>query len=158
MLVNKKLSKIYKKYLIYISKLTICKSKDHQERWFLISNVNPTRAKKFYGYRFGGIETIFKHQKTNGFYLEKTSIKNLHAFDNLYSLVCIATTYCICLGTDVSKNWEYYEDIGIRIVRTIKKTRKRVISLFQVGLKLFHLAINSPNSYRIPFTFRLYDI
>lgn len=142
----------------YIYNLTICKSKDHQERWFLISNVDPTRAKKFYGYRFGGIETIFKHQKTNGFYLEKTGIKNLHAFDNLYSLVCIATVYCICLGTDVSKNKEHYKDLGLRIVRTIHQKRKRVISLFQVGLKLFHLAMNSPNYYRIPFTFRLYDI
>ena len=45
-----------KKKLIY--NLTICKSDSHKERWFLISNIDPTRAKKFYAYRFGGIETI----------------------------------------------------------------------------------------------------
>ena len=48
----------------YKFNLTICKSVDHKERWFLISNVDPTRSEKFYSYRFDGIETIFKHQKT----------------------------------------------------------------------------------------------
>lgn len=43
----------------YKYNLTICKSDNHKERWFLISNIDPTRAKKFYAYRFGGIETIF---------------------------------------------------------------------------------------------------
>lgn len=87
----------------YKYNFTICKSDNHQERWFLISNIDPKRAKKFYAYRFGGIETIFKNQKSNGFYLEKTGLKYLHAFDNLYSLLCIATSYYICLGTDLKK-------------------------------------------------------
>lgn len=39
----------------YKYNLAICKSDGHKERWFLISNVDPTRAKKFYVYRFGGI-------------------------------------------------------------------------------------------------------
>lgn len=138
--------------------LTICKKDNHLERWFLISNVPPQRAKKFYGYRFGGIETIFKNQKSNGFYLEKTGVKHLHAFDNLYSLVCIATAYCICLGTDVSKNSKCYKNLGFRTVRIVKGKVTRVISLFQIGLKLFHLSLNSSKYYRLPFTFKLYDI
>jgi len=143
----------------YKYNLTICKSDDHQERWFLISNIDPTRAKKFYAYRFGGIETIFKNQKSNGFYLEKTGIKHLHAFDNLYSLLCIATTYYICLGADISKNSSCYKNLGFKIVRRTKTGKIiRLISLFQAGLKLFQLALNSPKYYRLPFTFKLYDI
>lgn len=142
----------------YKYNLTICKSVDHKERWFLISNVDPTRSKKFYGYRFGGIETIFKHQKSNCFYLEKTGVKHLHSFDNLYSLVCIAITYCICLGADVSKNSKCYRNLGFRTVRTINNKRVRVVSLFQTGIRLFHLALNSIRYYRLPFNFKLYDI
>lgn len=83
----------------YKYNLTICKSADHQERWFLISNVDPKRAKKFYGYRFGGIETIFKNQKSNGFYLEKTGIKHLHAFDIyiLYYVLLLLIIYVLVL-------------------------------------------------------------
>lgn len=143
----------------YKYNLTICKSAVHQERWFLISNVDPKRAKKFYGYRFGGIETIFKNQKSNGFYLEKTGIKHLHAFDNLYSLLCIATSYYICLGSDVSKNSNRYKNLSFRTSRKSKTGKVvRVVSLFQVGLKLFQLAINSNMKYRLPFTFILYDV
>ena len=140
-----------KKKLIY--NLTICKSDSHKERWFLISNIDPTRAKKFYAYRFGGIETIFKNQKSNGFYLEKTGIKSLHAFDNLYSLTCISLCYCIGLGTSVSKNSKVYKNIGFRTT----KNHKRILSLFHTGLRLFLLAFNSPKYYKIPFNFILYD-
>lgn len=143
----------------YKFNLTICKSDDHKERWFLISNIDPTRAKKFYAYRFGGIETIFKNQKSNGFYLEKTGIKHLHAFDNLYSLLCIATSYFICLGTEISKNSKSYRNLGFRTTRKNKNGRIcRLLSLFQSGLKLFQLALNSPRYYRLPFRFILYDI
>ena len=142
----------------YVYNLTICKSDDHKERWFLISNIDPTRAKKFYGYRFGGIETIFKNQKTNGFYLEKTGIKHLHAFDNLYSLLCTALCYCIGLGTCISKNSSSYKDLGFRTTRKNKNGKLiRIVSLFQTGLKLFKLALNSPKYYKLPFNFILYD-
>ena len=143
----------------YKFNLTICKSDKHQQRWFLISNVDPKRAKKFYAYRFGGIETIFKNQKSNGFYLEKTGIKHLHAFDNLYSLLCIATSYYICLGTDISKNSSCYKKLSFKIVKKRKDGKiSRVVSLFQAGFKLFHLALNSTKYYRLPFSFKLYDI
>lgn len=138
--------------------LTICKSDGHKERWFLISNVDPTYAKKYYSYRFGGIETIFKNQKSNGFYLEKTGLKHLHAFDNLYSLLCIAVSYYICLGTEVSKNSGCYKNIGFKSVKKINNKSIRVISLFQTGLKLFFLAFNSTKYYRLPFVFKLYDV
>ena len=37
--------------------LTIGKSDEHEERWFLISNVEPNRSKRYYSYRFGSIES-----------------------------------------------------------------------------------------------------
>lgn len=143
----------------YKFNLTICKSDNHTERWFLISNIDPTRAKKFYSYRFGGIETIFKNQKSNGFYLEKTGIKHLHAFDNLYSLLCIATAYFICIGAYVSKNSSLYKNLGFRTTRKNKNGKIiRIISLFQTGLKLFQIALNSQKYYKLPFNFKLYDM
>ena len=112
-----------------------------------------------FGYRFGGIEFLFKSQKTNGFYLEECGIKNLHAFDNLYFLVCIANLYLTCLGTEISKNSRCYKDLGITITRRNPKTNNtyRVISRFKSGLTLFKMAVNSTRKFRLHITFTLYD-
>ncbi len=142
----------------YKYNLTICKSDNHKERWFLISNINPKDAKKFYAYRFGGIETIFKNQKSNGFDIERTGMTKLHGFENMYSFICMATCYYICLGTDVTKNSNCYKKLGFRIVRNIKDYTVRVVSLFKTGLRLFQLTLKSTKYYRLPFTFKLYDI
>ena len=139
--------------------LTIGKSDEHEQRWFLISNVEPNRAKRYYSYRFGSIETIFKNQKSNGFNLEKTGLKSLHAFDNLYSLVCIGVIFLTCLGIDISKNSKCHKNLGFKAVKKTKDGKfKRVLSLFQAGLRLFKLFINSNKHYRVPFTFKLYDV
>lgn len=143
----------------YKYNLTIGKSDGHKEPWFLISNVEPNRAKKYYSYRFGSIETIFKNQKSNGFNLEKTGLKSLHAFDNLYSLVCIGAIFLTCLGIDISKNSKCHKNLGFKVVKKTNDGKvRRVLSLFQAGLRLFKLFINSNKHYRVPFTFRLYDI
>ena len=143
----------------YKYNLTIGKSDGHKEPWFLISNVEPNRAKKYYSYRFGSIETIFKNQKSNGFNLEKTGLKSLHAFDNLYSLVCIGVIFLTCLGIDISKNSKCHKNLGFKVVKKTNDGKvRRVLSLFQAGLRLFKLFINSNKHYRVPFTFRLYDI
>lgn len=142
----------------YIFNLAYCKSKDHKESWLLITNGNPKLAKMYYGYRFVSVEFLFKSQKTNGFYLEESGIKNLHAFDNLYSLVCIANLYLTCLGTDISKKPRCYKDLGITITRRNTKTNNtyRVISRFRSGLMLFKMAVNSTKKFRLPITFTLY--
>jgi len=75
----------------------------------------------YYGYRFGSIEFLFKSQKTNGFYLEETAIKKIHAFENLYSIICIANLYLTCLGTDISKNPACYKKLGLTITKKIRK-------------------------------------
>ena len=123
------------------------------------NDVEPNRAKRYYSYRFGSIETIFKNQKSNGFNLEKTGLKSLHAFDNLYSLVCIGVIFLTCLGIDISKNSKCHKNLGFKAVKKTKDGKfRRVLSLFQATLRLFKLFINSNKHYRVPFTFKLYDV
>lgn len=76
----------------YRCNLSIARGKLSDDPWFILSNIEPKKALREYAHRFGTIETLFKNQKSNGFNLEKTKVKNLHAFENLYSLVCFACT------------------------------------------------------------------
>lgn len=143
----------------YVFNLAFCKSNNHKEPWMLITNCDPKVAKGYYGYRFGSIEFLFKAQKTNGFYLEECAVKKSHAFDNLYSFICIANLFLTCLGTDISKNSNCYRHLGITTTRKNSKTNNvyRIISRFRAGLILFKIAINSVKYFRLPLTFTLYD-
>lgn len=47
-------------------------------------------------------------------------IKKIHAFENLYSLICITNLYLTCLGTDISKNSSCYKNLGLTITRKSK--------------------------------------
>ena len=112
-----------------------------------------------YSYRFGGIETMFKNQKSNGFYIEAINNANKKSFTNMYTLVCTAILFLTILGCDYSKNTKCYKHIKIETHKTYKNKGKiRVMSLFQTGLTLFKLAINSYKYIRIPMRFILYDI
>lgn len=143
----------------YVFNLAYCKSKDHKEAWLLITNGNPRQAKIFYGYRFASIEFLFKSQKTNGFYLEESAVKSFHAFENLYSLICIANIYLTCLGSDISKNSKSYKHLGLTITRKSSNNNNiyRVISRFRAGIVLFKMAINCSRYIRLPVSFTLYD-
>jgi len=84
------------------------------------------------------LECMFKSQKSNGFYLESTMIKNLHAFENLYSLVSFSILWLTILGTYFEKNkYGVFKDLGITTsYKTRKGKKKRYMSLFNVGLTL----------------------
>ena len=103
---------------------------------------------------------MFKNQKSNGFYLEATMTRNIHAFENLYSITCFAVLFLTIYGT-------YYEKNKYKVFRNFKlktsyqksdKSRARYMSLFNTGLTLFKLAINSSIYISIPYTLKLYDI
>ena len=50
-------------------------------------------------------------------------------------------------------------DLGFKAVKKTKDGKvRRVLSLFQAGFRLFKLFINSNKHYRVPFTFKLYDV
>lgn len=130
--------------------------------WIIATNGDPRKAIKDYSYRFGGIETVFKNQKSNGFHLNNINNASLKAFTTMYTILCTCQLYLTILGTDFSKNTKCYKNIKITTHKTYivnnKKVRKRVMSLFNTGLTLFKLAFQSYTYIRLPFSFILYDI
>ena len=136
----------------------ISKRHDVNKPWIIITNGDVQRAIKDYGYRYGGIETIFKNQKSNGFNLEKVVNASLKYFESLYSLLCIAVTFMVIIGSDYSKNSKCYKNVKIITHKKLKNGHKiRTMSLFNVGLTLLNMAFNSSIYIRIPFSFTLYD-
>ena len=146
----------------YKTNIVISNSIDTSTPWIIATNKDVIHAVQNYSYRFGSIECIFKNQKSNGFNLEKISNASLKSFTTVYTMCCISVTYLTILGTDYSKNTKCYKSCKFithktYIVNGVRK-KKRVFSLFNTGLTLFKLALNSNNYIRLPFSFKLYDI
>ena len=133
-----------------------------KDSWIIATNGNTSKAIKSYSYRFGSIEHIFRAQKTNGFNLEKVSNSSLKSFETMYTCICTCILYLTILGVDFSKNTSCYKNVKIDTHKTYiinnKKVKKRVMSLFNIGLTLFKLSFNSNIYIRIPISFKLYDI
>ena len=133
-----------------------------KDSWIIATNCNTSKAIKSYSYRFGSIEHIFKAQKSNGFNLEKVSNSSLKSFETMYTCICTSILYLTILGVDFSKNTKCYKNIKIETHKTYiidnKRVKKRIMSLFNIGLTLFKLAFNSSIYIRIPISFKLYDI
>ena len=143
------------------TKLAVSKIDTHQEPYFILTNGNTRDAIKHYSYRFGSIETTFKNQKSNGFYLESTKMRNLHAFSTLFGLVCFSILWLSILGSDYCKNKSHHKNcFVIRYSKKKTNTSKnvRIISLFNTGLYFFNLAFCSPTYVSIKCNFILYDI
>lgn len=142
----------------YKTNIVFSKKNGYSEPWIIVTNGSPTRALKDYSYRFGSIESVFKNQKSNGFYLESTVKASIKYFESLYTLTCFATLFLTLLGTDYSKNTKCYKNVKIITHKNFNGIKKRVMSLFNTGLTLFHLAFNSLKYIRLSFNFMLYDI
>ena len=141
-------------------KAHIVLSKKHgtNDPWIIVTNGNPKRAIKDYGYHYGGIETVFKAQKSNGFNLECTCNAFEKYFITMYTMASFAHLFMTILGTDYSKNTRVYKNVKIKTHKITKVKKIRIMSLFNTGLILFHLAYQSAKYIRIPFKFILYDI
>lgn len=126
--------------------------------WILVTNGNTKRALKDYAYRFGAIEFLFKAEKSNRFFLEKTTTTNLKAFENMYTCVCFTYLWMSILGVEYSKNNTCYKKLKIGATKKYKSGIKRVMSIFRTELFLLHRAFNSTVKVRLPFTFTLYDM
>ena len=146
----------------YKTNIVISKTDGVSEPWIIVTNGSTKRAIKDYGYRFGAIESVFKNQKSNGFYIESVVKADLDYFTSMYTLVCFSTLYLTILGADYSKNNSCYKTVKITthkyFIENGIRVKKRVMSLFNTGLTLFHLAFNSSKYIRLPFSFTLYDI
>ena len=138
--------------------ITISKSESVDEPWIIATNGNPNEAIRDYSHRFGGIECIFKNQKSNGFYIENICNANIKSFTSMFAIVFFSTLFLTILGCEYSKNNSCYKKVKIETHKKYKNIKQRVISLFNTGLILFQRAYNSCIYIRIPFNFILYDI
>lgn len=136
--------------------LAISKSAEHKEPFYILTNGDPRRAIKDYSYRFGAIEFCFKSQKSNGFFLEESQLKDLYSFNSLYTCVCIAQTILTLIGIDYSKNPSCYKNYKIRNARIVNGHRRKDYSFFHIGLILLEAALNGAIS--ILNRFILYDV
>ena len=142
----------------YITNIVISDSIDTDDPWILVTNGNSKRAIKDYSYRFGGIESVFKNQKSNGFYLENTVNCSLDYFKSMYCFACIGVLYLTILGSDYSKNTRCYNHTKIKTHTKVRGIKIRIKSLFNTGLTLFHRAFESLKYVKLNFKFILYDI
>ena len=104
---------------------------DEFEPWILVTNGNPKRALKDYAYRFEAIEFLFKAEKSNGFFLEKTTTNNLKAFENMYTCTCFTYLWMSILGIEYSKNSNCYKKLKIGATKRYKFGIKIVMSIFK---------------------------
>ena len=143
----------------YPCTLVLGQKKGFDDPWIIVTNGNPSQALRHYSYRFGGIESLFKNQKSNGFRIESVSNASLTSFTTMYTLVCTSILFLTILGCDYTKNKRCYKNVKIETHKNYKnKGKVRIMSLFKVGLTLFKLAIDSYRHIRISFRFILYDI
>ena len=144
---------------MFQTKLAISKSVSHKEPFFILTNGNTREAIKHYGYRFSSIEFIFKSQKSNGFHLESSKMRNLHSFSTLFGLVCIAILWLSIIGADYAKNKNHFKNyLKIKYSKNNGKSHKRIFSIFNTGLMYFNLAFCSIRPATLKCNFLLYDI
>lgn len=67
--------------------MAVSKKEGHQEAIYVLTNGKVEYGIKNYSYRFGSIECIFKNQKTNGFRLESTKMKNAQSFKTMFGII-----------------------------------------------------------------------
>ncbi len=143
----------------YKTNIVLSKYLNTDDPWIIVTNKDIEHAIQNYSFRFGAIECVFKNQKSNGFFLESVNNASEKAYVTMYALVCTATLFLTIIGADYSKNTKCYKTEKITTHKNYSNGKKvRVMSLFKVGLTLFHRAFNSLKYIRIPFKFILYDI
>lgn len=142
----------------YDTKMAVSKKEGHEEAIYVLTNGKVEEGIKNYSYRFGSIECIFKNQKTNGFRLESTKMKNIQAFKNMFGIMCIALLWLTILGVEYTvKEGKQGNEVKIKIYKK-KNKNKRMISLFNTGLIYFNLCFNSYGVPKIRCNFILYEI
>ena len=112
---------------------------------------------KDYSYRFGSVETIFKNQKSNRFYIENTVNCSLKYFQSMYCFSCIVVLLLTIMGASFAKSTRTYRKIKTATHTKSNDKKSRIISLFNNGLILFHRVFMSLKYVKIDFRFILYD-
>ena len=151
---------VYYEDILYTKKeipvnIVISSSDNVDSPWIIITNGKPNRALRDYSYRFGGIEFLFKNDKSNGFQLEDSSVKNLDAFITMYTMISFSVLWMTILGCHYTKNLSHYPK---HLKISYCKGNRRVISLFRLGIKFFNRVYESPYEINLPCSFILYDV
>lgn len=77
----------------------------------------------------------------------------------MHTMACTVVLFLTIIDAEYSKNSKCYKNEKIVTHKVYKnKGKVRVMSLFRIGLTLFHRAINSTKYIRLPIRFILYDI
>lgn len=143
----------------YKTNIVISKNLNTKDPWIIVTNRDVSHAIQNYSYRFGSIECVFKNQKSNGLYLEAINNASEKAYNTMYTMACTVVLFLTIIGADYSKNTNCYKNEKIVTHKVYKdKGKVRVMSLFRIGLTLFHRAVNSTKYIRLPIRFILYDI
>ena len=77
----------------------------------------------------------------------------------MYTMACTVVLFLTIIDNDYSKNTNCYKtekNVTHKVYKN--KGKVRVMSLFRIGLTLFHRAVNSLKYIRLPIRFILYDI
>lgn len=88
-----------------------------------VTNGNSKRAIKDYSYCFGGIESVFKNQKSYGFYLENTVNCSLNYLKSMYSFACIGVLYLTILGSNYSKTQNVISILRLKLTSLYAKLK-----------------------------------
>jgi hypothetical protein len=137
----------------FICNLSVCKSSESEDIWYLIHNFKSRNAVTEYKKRFT-IEEMFRDFKKGGFNLESTWSKDLTYAKNLYLAVCIAYTWVIALGKLCTKQ---KKNTLLGSVKYIKNKRVRIYSIFRTGLKWLKRCMKHANQILLlNFSFAFY--
>ena len=142
----------------FATKMAVSKLEGQKEAIYVLTNGNVEEGIKNYSYRFGSIESIFKNQKSNGFRLESTKMKNVQSFKTMFGLMCVALLWLTILGAEyTAKEGKDRNYIKIKIYKKKDKS-KRILSLFNTGLIYFNLCFNSYGIPKLRCDFILYEV
>ena len=142
----------------YNTKMAVSKKEGHEEAIYVLTNGKVEDEIRNYSYRFGSIECIFRNQKSNGFRLESTKMKNIQSFKTMFGIMCVALVWLIIIGVEYTvRERKQGNRIKIRIYKK-REQNKRMISLFSTGLMYFNLCFNSYRVPKIKCNFLLYEI
>ena len=154
---------VHKDIALYDSKyktnIVISKYLNTKDPWIIVTNKDVEHAIQNYSHRLGSIECVFKNQKSNGLYLEAINNASEKAYNTMYTMACTVVLFLTIIGADYSKNTKCYKNEKIVTHKVYKdKGKVRVMSLFKIGLTLFHRDLISTKYIRLPIKFILYDI
>jgi len=113
--------------------LLIWHGKEHKDPVYLLTNLDfAPEIKRFYKKRFK-IEPFFRDQKSKGFHVHKSGLKDPQRLQRLLIATCLAYVLAIMAAAKASKSIFYNQ---------ITRTDGQFLSLFQLGYRFILLLID----------------